>query len=500
LHRTIIPGPPGTGKTHRLMELLDNELSLAKTDPEKIAYIAFSNAAANEAKKRITNDKIIVSTMHAFGCRELQLNTSSYLLKGEKWKGFKNFSSVCADLSFESYINESGYPQYKNSHMKIIEYARNKKISLGDAAVELDLHYSTDVWLTEQIYADLETYKEQTGMFEYSDMISKFVEEDKCPPLHCVFLDEAQDLSPLQWDMFFYIESKCTRSYIAGDDDQTIYTFQGADPNIFIDLKGQLDPQILSRRVPRKIHKLAESIFPHMTNRLVKKWKPRDAEGKVIYNIDFFSLDLSKDNWFILTRTNKMMERLREHLYNLNLRFDSKAQEILPKKMLSAYRVWTRLNQGASVSKDEVKDLWDYLTVKQGHLVRGYAGGKTLETIDSINIEGLREHHGLRAAGSWETLNFPETSKDYIRTILKSGDDMMSDARIKLSTIHGVKGEECDNVVLFTDLEGIIYHSAQKDADPEHRTFFVGITRAKEKLFITNQDYEYQYNIGGPII
>ena len=43
-------------------------------------------------------------------------------------------------------------------------------------------------------------------MVEFSDMISKFVEEDRCPPLQCVFLDEAQDLSPLQWDMFFYIE------------------------------------------------------------------------------------------------------------------------------------------------------------------------------------------------------------------------------------------------------------------------------------------------------
>ena len=148
------------------MELLDNELNLIKTDPKKIAYIAFSNAAANEAKKRITNDKVIVSTMHAFGSRELKLNTSSYLLKGEKWKGFKNFSSLCADLSFESYINESGYPQYKNNHMKIIEYARNKRMSLSDAAVELDLHYSADIWLTEQIYADLETYKEETGMFE----------------------------------------------------------------------------------------------------------------------------------------------------------------------------------------------------------------------------------------------------------------------------------------------------------------------------------------------
>ena len=52
--------------------------------------------------------------------------------------------------------------------------------------------------------------------------------------IEAVFLDEAQDLSPAQWDMFFYIEEHCKRSYIAGDDDQTIYTFQGADPNILL--------------------------------------------------------------------------------------------------------------------------------------------------------------------------------------------------------------------------------------------------------------------------
>ncbi len=265
------------------MHYLEHELK--QTDPSKIAYIAFSNAAADEAKKRITNDNVIVSTMHAFGSRELQLNTSTHLLKGDKWKGFKNFSNICADLSFESYINESGYPQYKNSHMKIIEYAKNKRIALDEAALQLELHYSTDIYLTEQIQADLITYKDQTGMFEYSDMISKFVEEDKCPPIHTVFLDEAQDLSPLQWEMFFYIESKSQRSYIAGDDDQTIYTFQGADPDIFINLKGVTDPQIKSRRVPRTIHKLAESIFPYMSQRLDKQWKPREAEGNIYEDV-----------------------------------------------------------------------------------------------------------------------------------------------------------------------------------------------------------------------
>ena len=76
----------------------------------------------------------------------------------------------------------------------------------------------------------------------------------------------------------------------------------------------------------------------------------------------------------------------------------------------------------------------------------------------------------------------------------------MKPARIKLSTIHSVKGEECDNVVLFTDIERIIYESATRNPDPEHRLFFVGITRAKERLYICSQHYEYQYNIGGPIV
>ena len=202
----------------------------------------------------------------------------------------------------------------------------------------------------------------------------------------------------------------------------------------------------------------------------------------------------------ILTRTNKMLSTLKDHLYDLNLRFDAKQQELLPKRMLNAYRVWIRLNQGAFVNKEDLKDLWDYLTVKQGHLVRGYASNKTLESIDSINMDGLRADYGLRATGSWEQLNFPESSKLYIKKLLESGDDLMKPARIKLSTIHGVKGEECDNVVLFTDIERIIYESATRNPDPEHRLFFVGITRAKERLYICSQHYEYQYNIGGPIV
>jgi DNA helicase-2/ATP-dependent DNA helicase PcrA len=499
LHRTIIPGPPGTGKTHKLTEYLEKELKDHKTDPKKIIYISFSKAAAEEAQRRINGRLYHIGTMHSLGSKELGINTNSQLLKNNKWNGFKNYSQICKDLSFEAVTNEFGFTQYVNPHMKIIEYARSRKLDIQEASIQLDLYHTVDTSLTEQIDQHLKTYKEDTGMVEYYDMISQFVEKKKCPLLDVVFLDEAQDLSPLQWDMFFYIESVCKRSYIAGDDDQTIYTFQGADPSIFINLKGTMDPQIQSRRVPRKIHKLAESIFPYMSQRLDKQWKARDAEGNIYEDMNLEDLDFSTGQWMIIARTNKMLEPIMEHLYDLNLRFDSKVQKLLPLDMLNAYRVWDRLNKGARINKDDVKDLWEYLSTEK-HVARGFKNKNKLDSIVSVDMEELREHYGLRATGSWEHLNFPEQSKIYIKNLLESGDDLMKKARIKVSTIHSVKGEESMNVVLYTDIERIIYESALKDPDPEHRTFFVGVTRAKENLFLMQPTSEYQYNIGGPIV
>jgi len=498
--RIIIPGPPGTGKTHRLIHYLNKELNEYKTDPVKIAFISFSKAAAEEAKRRINNDKIFAGTMHSLGARSLSIDTNSQLLKGSKWKTFKNFSVICQHLSFESYVTETGIPQYKNHHMKIIEYARSKKLTLNDAAIELGLQYSVDIWFTEQLAEDLKAYKEQENMFEFSDMITKFIEQDKCPPLDVVFLDEAQDLSPLQWDMFFYIEEQCKRSYIAGDDDQTIYNFQGANPEIFINLKGTFDPQIKSRRVPRKIHQLAESIFPHMTERLDKKWEPRDAEGEIENNVSLEDLDFTTGQWMILARTNEKLKPIAEHLTRQTIRFTSKIQNLLSKELLNAYRTWIRLNAGALVSKEDAQDLYKFLNYKKGHVEYGFSGGKSLNTVENVDLDTLRLEHGLRVAGDWEQLHIPEESKNYMKALIDSGDDLMKEPRIKVSTIHGVKGEECDNVVLHTDLEKIIYDAALKNADPEHRTFFVGVTRTKEKLFLVRPTSEYNYTIGDPIV
>jgi len=503
--RTVIAGPPGTGKTHTLIHKhLYNELIVNKTDPKKIAYITFSNAAADEARDRIKKEFPKyefdwICTMHSMGTKTLGIDTATQLLKDNNWNAFKNKYGH-TDMHFETVERENGYYEYKNQYMKIIEYSRCTKTSLQDSAIALDLIDYISEPLLEQINEDIINYKKDYTMFEFSDMISKFVEKDLSPSLDVVFLDEAQDLNPLQWEMFFYLETKCKRSFVAGDDDQAIYGFQGASPKTFINLEGVSDHQTISRRVPRAVHKVALSILDNIDERRVKTWEPRAAEGNVIENLELEDIDFSKGQWMILTRTNDQMKNLVPILQNTGYRFDCKFNDLLPLEVIKAINDWDRLNKGANISGEEAQNIYEYLKYDKGDVKYGFSGGKSLVNVDSIDMDELRMDHGLIASGDWKALRFKDYQRDYIEDLVASGEDLSKPARIKLSTIHSVKGEEAENVILFTDLERIIYEAAQVNKDTEHRLFFVGVTRAKENLFIMNQGYEYQYNIGEEII
>ena len=82
-------------------------------------------------------------------------------------------------------------------------------------------------------------------------------------------------------------------------------------------------------------------------------------------------------------------------------------------------------------------------------------------------------------------------SQNYILNALKRGDNVKN-PRIKISTIHSMKGGECDNVVIIPDLSPAAYKSYNNNPDTEHRVYYVAVTRSKNTLhFIEPQTNRY---------
>ena len=113
-------------------------------------------------------------------------------------------------------------------------------------------------------------------------MITQFVKSDASPKFDVVFIDEAQDLSRMQWDMAKSIWNKTGDSYIAGDDDQAIFRWAGADVDSFITQKGKLLNLTQSYRIPRAVHDVAMNIVGKISNRLHKEWKPKQKQVYIL--------------------------------------------------------------------------------------------------------------------------------------------------------------------------------------------------------------------------
>ena len=76
-----------------------------------------------------------------------------------------------------------------------------------------------------------ESYKKSLGAIDYADMLERSIEESAgLPDFDLLIVDEAQDLTPVQWDLVKILISRSKRTYIAGDDDQAICEPFGAGP------------------------------------------------------------------------------------------------------------------------------------------------------------------------------------------------------------------------------------------------------------------------------
>jgi hypothetical protein len=190
-------------------------------------------------------------------------------------------------------------------------------------------------------------YKETMGLYDYTDILDKFVKEGiaYCPRFQLTFMDEAQDLSPMQWDIAHALDDISDKMYCAGDDDQAIYRWAGADVDHFINLPGGAEILEQSYRIPASVHVVAERIVSRIERRYKKVYKPRTEKGCVdrIYSVG--ELDMTKGGWLVMAQANYMLTPVAEELKRAGLLFERNGRRSISERISLAVNGWESLRK-----------------------------------------------------------------------------------------------------------------------------------------------------------
>jgi len=457
-------GPPGTGKTYKLISRAKAYVRMG-VPLDKIAYFAFTKKAAEEARERMpaeNKDLYYFRTIHSFAFDQLDLNTKKVMQPSDYEKIGKKLNLRVK--YYDKYNKEEIF--YLNSdspYFQMIGKAINRDVSIREE-YDRNEHNSKEIrWhILKNISDNLQNYKTVKKKLDFNDMINQLLLKEDLPRFKAIFIDEAQDLSPLQWKLFDKLKQYTDDIYLAGDDDQAIFAWAGADVDRFINEPAKEKVLKYSKRISRAVQE--SSIVP-LTNiiglRKLKQYYPRDYEGisEKINNLD--QIDLTEGKWLILTRTISRLIKMTKELRKRNLYYYTNKGKSFIVRIYNAsvnYNSWCR---GIELEEKEIKDIEEYTGAKQNEW------DNTLDWFDAFKEADLDE-------------------RQYIKNMLDNGEDLDERARIKVSTIHAAKGGEEDNVILCLDIGDKIKKAIKKSQakhDEEHRVWYVGGTRARNNLY-----------------
>lgn len=490
-------GPPGTGKTTHLLEVLERELN-SGVRPDRIAFMTFTTAARKEALERIykkfglrPKDLPFFRTLHSNAYQQVGATSAAMIKSPAELKPLADmlhleFRGKWVDEDEEHFMTFGSGDGDKL--LAFDHFRRHNLMSVHDAYKHWD---GSGTFFEIKRFCDTYTaWKEQEGLIDFTDLL----EMVRTPlPVEVVIVDEAQDLSRLQWKTLDTFASTASRLYLAGDDDQTIFSWAGADAETFINRPGMSRVLDQSHRLPRRVFEVADKISRSIRVRQAKIWRPRDEDGRVDRVIDVRHAEYDRDGtYLILYRNHYQGKMFEQHLRQLGLPYVRSDKPAPGGQWAEAIVNWERLRKGIGISAPDVLSVYSAMTAGNG-FSRG--AKKLLEKTPEgllFMLEELETAYGLKTRAPWyEALTkIDQEDISYLRRLIKNhgAKVLTSSTNIKMSTIHAAKGGQADHVVLLTDMVGQTRESFDRNPDNERRVYYVGVTRAIQSLTLVGME------------
>lgn len=580
----LILAGAGSGKTRVITYKIAN-LIYNGIQPEKILAVTFTNKAAKEMKERVAailkrkNSKVLITTFHALGVYILRkeikhLNYREKFSIYDETDSLKLIKEIVSELklSFEKY--DPNVLPYKISDIKM-----NLKEKIEDANLKLIYDkYQQHLKIYNALDFD-DLIKLPLELFmQFPDILVKYQKK-----WQYILIDEYQDTSVMQYHLMKLMAKSHRNISVVGDDDQSIYSWRGANPENISYFENDFYPVNEIRleqnyRSTGNILKAANGIIKFNTKRKMKKlWtslndgdqiKFHEAENeeleadfvflmikklialgysysdiailfrmnsqsrpfeeifrennipyKLIGSINFFDRaevrDIlsylrflaNVDDEVALTRIinnpkrgigNTTIFSMMEHAKNTNSSLygtikDFVRSDILGKKstpyledfykLVEKYREKIFIPKNISKSVEELVNEIDY----RGKLISETKNRKkVLYKMSNINqlIQSIARYEN-------DPDNFDPNIYDYLLKVsLQTKDEETDkDNNVNMLSIHSAKGLEFKAVFLVGVEEGLIPHTKTLEEtgteEEERRLFYVAITRAMEKLFLS---------------
>lgn len=492
----IILGPPGTGKTTTLLNIVDEELAIG-TPPDRIGYFSFTKKAAKEAIERACKkfnlspkDLPYFRTLHSMCFYTLGLSNAD-VFEGKKieefgdWIGVKLSQSLKMDDSTLFGFSEGD----RALHME--NMARVMCVPLRQL---YDQYHDGLSWtFVDRISRGLVKYKTAKNLIDYTDMLSMFANGDWAPQLEVLIIDEAQDLSLLQWKVVEKLASRSSRVVVAGDDDQAIYRWAGAAVEFFVGMRGEARVLGQSWRVPPEIQRMSNDVIRNVKNRREKSWSPKEGVGEITRVSSIFDIDYTGSDVLVLARNVFSLRKLSSHLKREGHQFDLRSFPSVKPSVIGAVRRWEDLRKGKQITVEDAKFLYEQMSSGKG-VRRGYKKLPGHADELEIDLDWLKQNGGLLTDKPWfEALDrIPRDESNYIRAIIQRG-ETLGKSNIRLSTIHGSKGGEADHVILIPDMAKRTHQEMLINPEDESRVWYVGITRTRQKLTLVKPSDKLHY-------